>query len=81
MLISLPLTAYLIQCISNFQAFVDEQGIIALVGNLSIEEQNSLGTYIKTEYLFFGVAALVAVITLFFRMIISIWRFRNKGTI
>ncbi len=81
MLISLPLTGYIIQSISNFQAFIDENGFAALVKNLTFEEQESLGWYIKTEYLFFGVAALFAVVTLFFRMIISIWRYRNKGTI
>jgi len=81
MLISLPLTAYIIQSLHNFQSYIDENGIGELLKELPIEQQNSLGEFIKTEYIFFGVGALIAIVVLFFRLVISIWRFRNKGTI
>ncbi len=81
MLICLPLIGYIIQYIHNFQTYIDENGIGNLLTNLPIDQQNSLGDYIKAEYIFFGVGALISIIVLFFRMIISIWRFRNKGTV
>ncbi len=81
MLISLPLSAYIVQSIHNFQAYIDENGMGALLEEVAFEEQNGLGTFIQTEYIFFGVGAIISIVVLFFRLVISIWRFRNKGTI
>jgi len=81
MLICLPLFAYIVQSIHNFQSFIDENGIAALLPDLDFEEQGRMAEFIQTEYIFFGVGAIIAIIVLFFRLIISIWRFRNKGTI
>ena len=81
MLMSLPLIAYIVQSLHNFQTYIDENGMGGLLSQIPFEDQDSLGTFIQTEYIFFGVGALMAIIVLFFRLVISIWRFRNKGTI
>jgi hypothetical protein len=37
--------------------------------------------YIRSEFLFFGVGSVIVSILLPFRMIISVWRTKNKGTV
>jgi hypothetical protein len=77
----IPLVFYLVQEVNFFQTFLDEQGGEALVGALSMERIGKLTAYVKSELLFFGVGAVIAAVALFFRLIISIWRYHNRGTI
>lgn len=64
-----------------FQTFLDEKGITSFINNKSIEEQEMLRKYITTEMLFFGVGSLIAAVILPVRLIISVWRGRNRGTV
>ena len=49
--------------------------------HLHVTKQTSLINYIKNEMIFFGVGSIITGIILPFRMIISLWRMRNKGTV
>lgn len=49
--------------------------------HLGIEEQYKMGDYIRNEMVFFGVASLTTTFLLPTRMILSIWRVRNRGTV
>lgn len=64
-----------------FQRNLDETGLLEMMQNLDYEEQRSLFRYIRFEYVFFGVAALIVLFMLPIRMIISIWRVINLGKI
>lgn len=78
---ALPLIILLMDGITAFQAYHDEVGLQELVKHLSVDDQNGMMKYIKTEYIFFGVSSIICSLILPIRMIISLWRVRNKGTV
>lgn len=67
--------------LSDFRNFVDEKGLQTLVDHLHVTKQTSIINYIKNEMIFFGVGSIITGILLPIRMIISLWRMRNKGTV
>ena len=78
---SIPVIFLLGSHINGFQTFLDEQGAEALVGDLSFQNKESMAKYIRSEILFFGVGSVIVATLLPFRLIISVWRTRNKGTV
>ena len=78
---AVPVTFLLIEGINTFQVYLDEKGIGDFLGHLPFNEQKPLGTYIRTEMIFFGTGAVLASIAWPIRLIISIWRVRNRGTV
>lgn len=79
---SIPLIFHLVENISAFQNFLDNEGLVSFQNyfepGLSYEEQQSLLTYLRQEMIFFGVASVVTAVIMPFRMLISIWRVYNK---
>ena len=77
----IPLAFYLIDQINHFRAFLDEDKFEPFVENLPILTRSRILQYITAEYLFFSVGALISTIVFPFRMLISVWRTRNRGTV
>jgi len=71
----------LVNELNFFQTYLDEKGLGSFLGHLTLSEQSSLGTYINRMTLFFGVGSAIAAIILPFRLVLSIWRGRNRGTV
>ncbi|MDZ4749625.1 MAG: hypothetical protein SH808_14150 [Saprospiraceae bacterium] len=67
--------------LSDFRNFVDERGLQTLVNHLHVTKQTRIIEYIKNEMVFFGVGGIITGLILPVRMIISLWRMRNKGTV
>jgi hypothetical protein len=67
--------------LGDFRNFLDEEGLQTLVGHLHVQEQSRMMHYMKSEMVFFGVGSILSGIVLPFRMIISLWRVRNRGTV
>jgi len=67
--------------LSDFHNFLDEQGLQTLVEHLNVKTQTRLMNYMKSEMIFFGVGAIISGLILPFRMLISLWRVRNRGTV
>ncbi len=65
----------------DFRSFMDERGLQTLVEDLHVEEQTAMIFYMKHEMIFFGVGSLITGVLLPIRMIVSLWRMRNKGTV
>ena len=65
--------------LSDFRNFMDEKGLQTLVDHLHVTEQTRIINYIKNEMVFFGVGSIIAGIALPVRMIMSLWRMRNKS--
>lgn len=65
----------------DFRNFMDERGLQVLVDHLDVEEQTRKMNYIKHEMIFFGVGSLITGVMLPMRMIRSLWRMRNTGTV
>ncbi len=77
----LPLFSYLVNELTSVRSYLDEQGIDTLVKNLSYENHWSFANYVKTEMYFFGAASLVVTALLPLRLLLSVWRNRNRGTV
>jgi len=77
----IPFVFYLIQGLNHFQTFIDEQGLDALVGSLPYQRRNNMADYIRNEMLFFGTASIISSAAFPFRLLASVWRNRNRGTV
>ena len=80
-LISVPIIFMLVNEINLFQTFLDENGFGGLVGDLPFGRRESFAKFIRAEMLFFGVGSVISAIVLPIRLVISVWRTRNKGTV
>lgn len=80
-LISIPFLFYLIQQLNMFQTFQDEEGLDQYFRFIPLLERIDLTKYIDRMVTFFGTASIIAAIIFPFRMMISIWRNWNKGTV
>ncbi len=67
--------------VGDFHNFLEEEGLQTLVGDLHVKEQTRMMNYIKSEMVFFGVGSIISGVILPFRMIVSLWRVRNRGTV
>jgi hypothetical protein len=65
----------------DFRNFMDERGLQTLVEDLDVMKQTQRINYIKHEMIFFGMGSLITGVMLPLRMIRSLWRMRNKGTV
>ncbi|MFN0214014.1 MAG: hypothetical protein ACKVT2_07135 [Saprospiraceae bacterium] len=81
MLLMFPLCFWLIERINEFLGFIEEQTWEPLTGHLPISQRPVIEDYIWAEMLFFGVGSAIAAPAFAIRMMLSIWRTRNRGTI
>lgn len=72
---------YLLDGLSAFQNTLDEEGTYSMVSHLNVDKQIPLSKYIRSEMIFFGTGAIIATFLLPFRMVISVWRTRNRNTV
>lgn len=77
----IPLFIYSIDALFNFQDFIDKGGHIEMLSHLNPDTAMEISKYIKYQFIFFGTGALIVIFMLPIRMIISIWRGINKGTV
>lgn len=76
----IPIFFYFIDSMYDFQRFLDEEGVISILGGVNADDQYSLSKYVQYQKLFFGTGAILTLILLPIRMIMSIWRRKNRGT-
>lgn len=77
----IPFLFYLLQGINQFQVFLDEEGPEALIKNLQGKTLSDMTTYIRSEMLLFGVGSIISGLIFPFRLLISVWRKRNRGSV
>lgn len=73
----IPLFMYQIDSFYDFQRFIDEEGTISFFKNSSDLNDYNFGKYIKYQFIFFCIGALVTIALMPVRMIISFWRTTN----
>jgi hypothetical protein len=78
---SIPIVFYLAGRVFFFKTYLEEEGTQALVGSLPYSKQSSMAGYIQAEMLLFGVGSVIAMIVFAGRMILSVWRYHNRGTV
>ncbi len=72
---------YATDSLFNFQDFIDREDHIKMLSHLTPDKAMEISKYIKYQFLFFGTGAMFVIFLLPVRMIISVWRQINKGTI
>ncbi len=77
----IPLFIFLLDSQYNFLTMLDENGLEPFVLTKNIDTRWEFAKYAKYEFLFFSVGSLMTLIMLPIRMVVSIWRVRNKGTV
>jgi hypothetical protein len=80
-LFSLAIIGFLILQIQDFNIWFDNGNPDHLLYNVKQSRRESLLVYIKSEYIFFAIASVAASIILSGRLLISIWRLRNRNKV
>jgi len=70
---------FLIDSFHEFQRFFDEQGIRSIMPGVSLERQNHLAFFIRSEMILFWSTAFLSNLLLPFKMTRSIYRKKKKG--
>lgn len=78
---SVPIFLKLLDFLAEFNVLIDEKGAHSFFPMLATKAQLSLGKYLNTEFVFFGVGAILVAVIFAFRCLVSIWRMRNRGTV
>jgi len=77
----IPLVFLLTQELNRFQLFLDYNGTGALLGQPTLLENKGLTAYIYNEMLLFGVGSIISGVVFPLRLLLSVWRKRNRGTV
>lgn len=76
--ITLPIVFLLIQNLSDFQAYLDEEGLDHVLKNLNGADRESMFSYIRSQMLFFGTASIIAGIAMPIKLTKSVWKNFNS---
>jgi hypothetical protein len=77
----IPLVFNMVNNLNHFVTHIDEFSYEAYLGHLEQEVRNKLEIYIRSEMLLFGVGSIIMSALFPFRLLISVWRQRNRGTV
>lgn len=77
----IPVVFLLIQKLNFLQGYINEGILFNDLEKLPYKEQLKLEKYIRHEILLVGTAAIVSAILFAIRMLISVWKYRNRGTV
>lgn len=80
-LVSIPIIFMLIERLSGFQNYLDEEGLNKFLPMMNLDEQQTMINYIKSEMLLFGVGSVIIAVIFPFRMVLSVWRNRNTNQV
>lgn len=80
-LLSPMIIFYLGLQVNRFQVNIDEQGIEYITKGVRDGRVLTMASYIRAEYMFFAIATVISGIIFTGRMMGSIWRKRNLGTV
>ena len=76
-----PLIFILIDGLNDFLTFIEEKTWDPLTGHLPAADKKSIEQYIWAEMLFFGAGSIISVPVFAARLLLSIWRTHNRGTV
>lgn len=72
---------FILRRFKSFQEYLGERGVEQFMIHLPHDQQVPLAKYVTAEMIFFGAGSLMVIILFAIRMLISIWRQHNKGTV
>ena len=71
----------ILEGLHTFIEFNDREGLQSVLGHLFIDHQRWLMSYIRTEYLFFGIMSFLGSFLLIVKMIRAFWRQYKYNTL
>lgn len=81
LILMFPLTFIMVDALNGFMVYIEENTWDPLTGHLPLAEKNSIEQYIWTQMLFFGMGSCLTPPAFAARLMLSIWRTRNRGTV
>ena len=81
LLLMVPLTFVLVDGLHGFMTYIEENTWESLTGHLPPADKKSIEDYMWTEMLFFGAGSIIAAPVFAGRMLLSLWRTHNRGTV
>jgi len=81
LLLMFPLTFSFVDGLHSFMNYIEEHSWDTLTGHLPMGQKEATERYIWNEMLFFGVGSVIAAPVFAGRLMLSIWRTRNRGTV
>lgn len=79
--LSIPLFFYFMDQLYDFQNLLEEKGLREMTLFNDLQKAINISKYTKYQYIFFGSGTMIVLALLPIRMIVSIWRQRNRGTV
>lgn len=80
-LLMFPLTFALINGLHGFMNFIEEKTWASLTGHLPPLDKKEIENYIWNQMLFFGAGSIIAAPVFAGRLLLSVWRTHNRGTV
>lgn len=80
-LLMFPLTFAMVNGLNIFMTFIEEKTWDPLTGHLPALDKKAIENYIWGEMLFFGAGSMIAAPVFAGRLLLSIWRTHNRGTV
>lgn len=80
-LLMFPLTFAMVNGLNIFMTFIEEKTWDPLTGHLPPLDKKAIESYIWGEMLFFGAGSMIAAPVFAGRLMLSIWRTHNRGTV
>lgn len=81
LLLMIPLTFIFINGLHSFMNFIEKKTWDPLTGHLPAGDKSAIENYIWSQMLFFGAGSIIAAPVFAARLMLSIWRTHNRGTV
>ncbi len=75
----IPVFIFVVDSFLKFNQFYDQTGFSGMLFHLEPQTALAVSKYIQIEFLFFCTAAFFSLIAFAIRMVVSLWRMKNKG--
>lgn len=77
----IPLVFTLVSHLNYFITYIDENSADSFLKEMPQAKANRISSYLKTEMLLFGVGSVISGAIFPFRLLRSIWKYRNRGVV
>lgn len=77
----IPLVFTLVSHLNYFVTYIDENSVDSFLKEMPQVKANRISSYLKTEMLLFGVGSVISGAVFPFRLLRSIWKYRNRGVV
>ncbi len=77
----IPLVFTLVSHLNHFITYMDENSADSFLREIPQLKANRISNYLKAEMLLFGVGSIISGVFFPFRLLRSIWKYRNRGVV